>query len=67
MTNELLQVIWTVEESLAMASELCASLDRIIQSPLFAAAELPEPEASEREASSESESDQAEFRLGAIP
>jgi predicted helicase len=63
MTDELLQVLWTVERSLSMAPELCANLDFIIQSPLFSATELPEPGAAEQEAPSDSESDQVELHL----
>ena len=65
MTDELLQVLWTIEESVAMAPQLSANLDRIIQSPLFTATELPEPEAAEREAPSDPDSDQVEMDLTA--
>jgi predicted helicase len=65
MTNELLQVLWTIERSLATVPELSANLDRIILSPLFTASELPEPEESERESPSEAHPDQAPLDLTA--
>ena len=45
--------------SLAMAPEPSANLDRLIQSSLFHASELPEPEEAERESPSQSHPDQA--------
>jgi hypothetical protein len=65
MTDELLQVLWIIERSLAMAPELSANLDRNIQSPLFTAAELPEPEEAERESPSEAHPDQVPLDLTA--
>jgi hypothetical protein len=44
MTEELFEVLRTIKRSLAMAPELSAILDRIIQSSLFHTSELAEPE-----------------------
>ena len=48
MTDELLQVLWTIEKSLEMAPKLAANLDRIIQGPLLTVADVPEPTKEEK-------------------
>ena len=65
MTDELLQVLWTIEKSLSLAPELAVNLDRVIQSDLFTASELPEPQESEKESPSESHPDQPALDLTA--
>lgn len=65
MTDELLQVLWTVERTLAMSPELSTNLNKVILSPLFSVAELPQPEPWEREAPSDATSDQVEMNLPA--
>ncbi len=63
MTDELLQVLWTIERSLAMVPELAANLDRVTQSPLFHAEDLPEPQEAERGTPDETESEQVSLDL----
>ncbi len=43
MTEEIFEVLRTIKRSLAMAPELSAILDRIIQGSLFNTSELAEP------------------------
>lgn len=65
MTDELLQILWTIEKSLEMAPKLAANLDRIIQSPLFTVADVPAPTQEEKKTPDEGESDQALLDLSA--
>jgi len=65
LTDELLQVLWTIEKSLEMAPQLSANLDRIIKSPLFTLADVPAPTEEEKKTPDEGESDQALLDLSA--
>lgn len=48
MTQELLELLWVVEATLAMHPELNSLLAEILSGPLFSAAELPQPTPEER-------------------
>ncbi len=49
-TQELLELLWTLESTVALQPEGAALLDEVCAGPLFAAAELPAPTAAERRA-----------------
>jgi hypothetical protein len=55
MTQELLELLWVVEATLAAQPELDRVLSDVLAGPLFAAAELPEPTEEERKASTPAE------------
>ena len=46
--EELLELLWVLEGTLALEGDGAALLDEVCASPLFTAAELPEPSAAER-------------------
>ena len=48
MSDELLELLWVLEATLAMEPELENALDEVIAGPCFTAAELPTPKLSER-------------------
>lgn len=48
MTDELLELLWVLEATLAMEPELAASLDQVVGGECFLATELPTPTAKER-------------------
>lgn len=50
MSDELLELLWILEATLAMEPELEKMLDKVVAGPCFTAAELPEPTAEERKA-----------------
>lgn len=50
MSDELLELLWVLESTLAMEPELEAALDKVVAGPCFAAADLPTPAAEERKA-----------------
>lgn len=50
MSEELLEVLWVLEATLAMEPQLMAVLDKIIASPCFDATALPTPTVEERKA-----------------
>lgn len=50
MSDELLELLWVLELTLAMEPELEKALDRIVAGPCFTAAELPTPKPEERKA-----------------
>lgn len=50
MSEELLEVLWVLEATLAMEPDLEAQLDKILAGPCFTALELPEPTEDERKA-----------------
>ena len=48
MTEELLELLWVLEATLDMESELESALDRVVASPCFGASELPAPSEAQR-------------------
>lgn len=50
MSDELLELLWVLEATLAMEPDLAAILDRVISSSCFASSDLPTPTAAERKA-----------------
>ncbi|MFM2273153.1 MAG: hypothetical protein RL702_2218 [Pseudomonadota bacterium] len=50
MSEELLELLWVLEATLAMEPDLEAQLDKIVAGPCFTSAELPEPSDEERKA-----------------
>jgi hypothetical protein len=50
MSDELLELLWVLEATLAMEPDLEKVLDEVVASPCFTAAELPLPSLSERKA-----------------
>lgn len=48
MTDELLELLWVLEATVALFPELARTLDEIVASDLFLATELPQPKAEER-------------------
>ena len=50
MSDELLELLWVLESTLAMEPELEMALDKIVAGPCFTAAELPTPKPEERKA-----------------
>lgn len=50
MSDELLEMIWVVEATLAMEPELEKTVDKIVASPCFTEAELPTPKPHEQKA-----------------
>ena len=50
MSDELLELIWVLESTLAMEPELEEALDKVVAGPCFTAAELPTPKPEERKA-----------------
>ena len=50
MSEELLELLWVLEASLATEPNLEAQLDKIVAGVCFTAAELPEPTDDERKA-----------------
>ena len=50
MSDELLELLWVLEATLAMEPELEKALDKIASGPCFTAAELPTPKPDERKA-----------------
>ena len=48
MTDELLELLWVLEATVALFPELARTLDEIVASDLFLATELPQPRAEER-------------------
>lgn len=50
MSDELLELLWVLEATLAMEPELEAALDKVVAGPCFAAADLPTPTPEERKA-----------------
>ncbi len=43
MSDELLEVLWVLEATLAMEPELAAALDKVVASPCFRSSDLPHP------------------------
>ena len=50
MSDELLELLWVVESTLAMEPELEEALDKIVAGPCLTAAQLPSPKPEERKA-----------------
>jgi hypothetical protein len=50
MSDELLELLWVLEATLAMEPELEENLDKVVAGPCFTAAELPTPTPEERKA-----------------
>ena len=50
MSEELLELLWVLEATLAMEQDLEAQLDKIVAEPCFTEAELPPPSEDERKA-----------------
>ncbi|MCC7267103.1 MAG: hypothetical protein IT546_07150, partial [Caulobacteraceae bacterium] len=50
MTDDLLELVWVLERSIAMEPELSATLDQIVAGPTFAASELAHPSEEGRQA-----------------
>ncbi len=50
MTEELLDLLWVLERTVALFPALAANLDAIVGGPLFSAAELPRPGQEQRQA-----------------
>jgi hypothetical protein len=50
MTNEMLEVLWTLERLVAMEPDLATLLGRVAVSPCFSADELPAPKNADRKA-----------------
>jgi hypothetical protein len=50
LTRELLELLWVLEATVGLWPELAAKLEEVVSGPVFAAAELPAPETSERAA-----------------
>lgn len=48
MSDELLELLWVLEATLAMEPELEQALDKVVAGPCFTAAELPAPKPEER-------------------
>ncbi|APV43840.1 hypothetical protein Dform_00485 [Dehalogenimonas formicexedens] len=49
-TEELLELLWVLEHTVNMSSDLAEFLEAVIQGGVFLAADLPQPNASQREA-----------------
>ena len=47
MSEELLELLWVLEATLAMQPDLSALLEKVVSGPCFAS-EIPEPTAAER-------------------
>ena len=52
MSEEFLELLWVLEETLAMEPELEQALDRVVSGPCYQASELPQPTPEERQAPS---------------
>ncbi len=50
MSDDLLELVWVLEATLAMEPELEKALDKVVAGPCFTAAELPTPKPEERKA-----------------
>lgn len=50
MSDELLELPWVLESTLAMEPELEKALNKVVAGPCFTAAELPMPKPEEQEA-----------------
>ena len=50
MSDELLELLWVLESTLATEPELQKALDKVVAGPCFTAAELPTPKPEERKA-----------------
>ena len=50
MTDELLDLLWLVEHSLELEPKLAELLDRVVNSPVFYAKDIPQPTSADREA-----------------
>ncbi len=50
MSEELLELLWVLQATLAMEPELETALDKVVAGPCFTAAELPTPKPQERKA-----------------
>jgi hypothetical protein len=50
MSDELLELLWVLESTLAAEPQLEKALDKIVAGPCFTAAELPTPKPEERKA-----------------
>jgi len=50
MSDDLLELLWVLESTLAMEPELEKALDKVVASPCFTATELPTPRPEERKA-----------------
>jgi len=48
MSQELLQLLWVLEQTLSRYPQMADLLDRIVAGPLFRADELPQPDAAQR-------------------
>lgn len=48
MSEEFLELLWVLEETLAMEPELEQALDRVVSGPCFLASELPQPTPEQR-------------------
>jgi hypothetical protein len=64
MSQELLQLLWVLEHTLARYPDLAALLDRIIAGPLFGAGDLPRPDAAQRKPPGRAEDDDAPQQSG---
>ncbi|WP_430431853.1 type ISP restriction/modification enzyme [Oceanicaulis sp.] len=63
MSDELLELLWVLEATLAMELELEAALDKVVAGPCFAAADLPTPTPEERKAPGKAASSGAQLDM----
>jgi Type ISP C-terminal specificity domain/N-6 DNA Methylase len=63
MSDELLELLWVLEATLGMESELEAVLDKVIAGQCFSADELPAPTESERKAPGNDHTDEMQLNL----
>ena len=50
MSEELLELLWVLEATLAMEPDLESALDRVVAGPCFSASDLPQPSPEQRQA-----------------
>ena len=64
MTQELLELLWVVEATIAAQSDLNTLLTEILAGPLFAAVDLPQPTDAERRAIENEPDEEPQIELG---
>jgi len=63
LTDELLELLWVLEATVAMFPALSENLDRVLESALFSEAELPKPTEAERKPPSEDDGESSQQLL----
>lgn len=63
MSDELLELLWVLEATIAMEPELDNAFDKVVAGPCFAASELPQPKPEERKAPSKDTLDQEQIEM----